>query len=271
MLMLEVLTASFLIMLASLSGKLITWRQAGPLIERNLHFFVSFAAGVLLVTTYSLSQEIIEHAGSIMLGFPWIAAGAVLVLVGFRYLPNFHHHHDVQGEEHAHSRIDANRILLSDGIHNIGDGVVIVAAFAASSLLGVVSTVSILVHEMLQEISEFFVLRQAGLSVRSALTYNFLVSSTILIGSIGGYFLLEQFEAFEVPLLGLAAGSYLIVVFHDLIPHSLGSARERGHYGKHILFFAVGIVVMSLFVAFLPHAEPEHETGNVISISVTMV
>jgi len=39
--MFEILIASFLVMLVSLSGKLITWRQAGPFIERNLHFFVS--------------------------------------------------------------------------------------------------------------------------------------------------------------------------------------------------------------------------------------
>ena len=252
--MLEILVASFLVMLASLSGKLITWRQAGPLVERNLHFFVSFAAGVLLVITYALSQEIIEHAGSLARGLPWIVAGAVLVLVGFRYLPHFHHHHDTAEADHTHTPIDANRILVSDGIHNIGDGVVIVAAFAASPLLGIASTVSILVHEVLQEISEFFVLRGAGLPVRTALMYNFLVSSTILIGSIGGYFLLEQFAAIEVPLLGLAAGSYLIVVFHDLIPHSFNSARERGHYGKHVMFFLTGIALMAIFVTFLPHA-----------------
>lgn len=251
--MFEVLIASFLVMLVSLSGKLITWREAGPFIERNLHFFVSSAAGVLLVVIYQLSSEVIEHAGSITLGIPWIVAGSLVILVAFQYLPNFHHHHDAGAGDHTHSRIDANRILLSDGIHNIGDGVVIVAAFAASPFLGIASTMSIILHEMLQEISEFFVLRQAGLSTSRALTYNFLVSSTILIGAIGGYFLLEKFEALEVPLLGLAAGSYIIVVFHDLIPHSIDSVRERGHYRKHLLFFAVGAVCMALLVMFLPH------------------
>ncbi len=253
--MFEILVASFLVMLVSLSGKLITWRWAGPFIEHNLHFFVSSAAGVLLVIIYQLSSEIIEHAGSITLGLPWIVAGALVVLVAFQYLPDFHHHHDLGAGDHTHSRIDANRILLSDGIHNIGDGVVIAAAFATSPLLGVASTVSILVHEILQEISEFFVLRQAGLSTRTALIYNFLVSSTILIGAVGGYFLLEKFEALEIPLLGLAAGSYLIVVFHDLIPHSIDSARERGHYLKHAVFFVIGVTLMALLLTFLPHSR----------------
>lgn len=222
--------------------------------ERNLHFLVSFAAGVLLVIIYQLSSEIVEHAGSIMLGLPWILVGVLVVFFAFRFLPDFHHHHDTNTDDHTHSHIDANRILLSDGIHNIGDGVVIVAAFTASPFLGVMTTISIVLHEMLQEISQFFVLQQAGFSARKALLYNFLVSSTILIGAIGGYFLLGQFQSFEVPLLGLAAGSYLVVVFHDLIPHSIQKAREKGHYSKHVFFFALGAASMLLLVTLLPHA-----------------
>jgi len=251
--MLSVLAASLVVMLVSLSGKLLTWKGAGPLLEKNLHFFVSFAAGVLLIIAYNLSQEIIEHSGSLSAGLPWIAIGAVVVLVAFQYIPHFHHHHEKDG--HTHSRIDANRILVSDGLHNIGDGIVIVASFTASPILGIASTVSIAVHEMLQEISEFFVLREAGLSTRQALVRNFVTSATILIGSIGGFFLLERFEAMEVPLLGLAAGSYLIVVFHDLIPHSLSSMSDRAHILRHIIFFVAGLSLMAALITFLPHAE----------------
>src|SRR3989344_4675579 len=254
--MLEVLLASFLIMLISLSGKLAAWRGLGALIERNLHFFVSFAAGVLLIIAWSLSQELIEHAGSLSAGLPWIAIGAVVILVAFRYIPQFHHHHD-KGD-HSHSKIDANRLFASDAIHNIGDGIVIVVSFAASPLLGIASTVSIAVHEMLQEISEFFVYREAGLSVRMALWLNFLTSSTILIGAVGAFFLLERFEALEAPLLGLSVGAYLIVVFHDLIPHSLSSVSDRAHLVRHVAYFLIGAILMGLLITYLPHAEPEH-------------
>ncbi|OGG73663.1 hypothetical protein A3A40_03300 [Candidatus Kaiserbacteria bacterium RIFCSPLOWO2_01_FULL_54_20] len=253
--MIEVLLASFLVMLVSLSGKIFTWRQAGPFIERNLHFFVSFAAGVMLVVAWNLSGEIIEHAGSLSQGFPWIVLGAVVVLVAFRYIPQFHHHHDKN--EHPHSEIDVNRVLVSDAIHNIGDGVIIVVSFAASPLLGIASTASIMVHELLQEVSEFFVLKEAGLSVRAALVWNFITSSTILIGTFGAYFLLERFEALEIPLLGLSVGSYLIVVFHDLIPHSISKSTEHWHLVKHALFFVVGLALMAAVATYLPHAEPD--------------
>jgi zinc and cadmium transporter len=148
---------------------------------------------------------------------------------------------------------------VSDGIHNLGDGIVIVASFMASSALGIATTLSIMVHEMLQEISEFFVLRDAGMSVRSALIWNFISSSSILVGAVGAYFLLGQFEALEVPLLGLAAGAYLIVVFHDLIPHSIADAKQFGHIVKHVAYFIIGLMLMSFVMTYLPHPEYEHE------------
>lgn len=251
--MFPVLLASLAVITVSLSGKLAVWRGAGRLVERNLHFLVSFSAGVLLVVAYNLSAELAERAGSLAAGLPWVALGAAVMLVAFRYVPHFHHHHDAG--DHAHSRIDANRVLASDAIHNVGDGVVIAASFAASASLGVASTISIIAHEVLQETSEFFVLREAGLSERTALIRNFAVSLTVLVGALGAFFLLELFAAIEAPILGISAGSYLTVVFHDLIPHSISRANDRAHVVKHAVFFAAGVALMAALVALLPHAE----------------
>ncbi|QQG37668.1 MAG: ZIP family metal transporter [Candidatus Kaiserbacteria bacterium] len=267
--MTEVLLASFLVMLVSLSGKLITWRGIGPLIERNLHFLVSSAAGVLLVVAWNLSFEIVEEAGSFAAGLPWIAIGAVVVLIAFQYVPQFHHHHE-EGEQ-PHSRIDANRVLASDAIHNIGDGIVIVVSFAASSVIGVASTLSIMVHELLQEISEFFVLREAGLPVRTALVWNFITSSSILIGTLGSFFLLAQFQALEVPLLGLSVGAYLVVVFNDLLPHSLSGMRGGRHILTHLLFFAAGLAIMFVIVTLIPEVKPEGDESIALIAAHEMV
>lgn len=232
-------------MIASLAGKLTVWRLFGGFVERHLTYLVSFAAGVLAIIIYQLSQEIIEHAGSFQDGIAWVVLGALIVIVAFRYIPDFHHHHDAHDTKHTHSKLSANRILVSDGIHNVTDGILLVVAFTASPVLGWLTALSIFVHEAVQEVSEFFVLRGAGLSVNRALLYNFIASSTVLIGAIGGYFLLDQFEALELPLLGLAAGSYLVVVFHDLIPHSLESSRNSlGHAAAHVMWFLIGLALM---------------------------
>jgi len=269
--MLEVSLASLLIMLASLVGAIFVWKQIGKIIERNLNFLVSFSAGVFLIIAYELTNETIEHAGSFQDGLLWITAGAVAILIAFRLLPTFHHHHDEKdNDSHSHSRIDARRILASDALHNIGDGILLAASFAVSVPLGIVTTLSIFVHELVQEVSEFFVLRQAGYSTKRALTLNFLVSGTILIGAVGGLYLLDQFEALEVPLLGIAAGSFLIVVVYDLIPHSVRTSQRKAQYFKHGVWFVVGLLLMFSINQFFVHGEPEKTVNeNIASLTVS--
>lgn len=255
--MLELLISSILVMTASLIGVFSVWKRAGKLIERNLAFLVSFSAGVFLVISYQLGLETFEHAGGLPQGFLWILLGAVSILIAFRFLPAFHHHHDNTIEKEPHSRLDVRRILFGDAIHNVGDGILLAASFAVSAPLGAITAVGIFFHEAVQEVSEFFVLRQAGFGVRKALFINFAISATILIGSLGGYFLLESFEALEAPLLGITAGSFLVVVFHDLIPHSVRHSSTRTLYLKHGLWFVFGFVVM-LAVSLLTNLLTGH-------------
>jgi len=247
-----IIISSLVIMLASLIGVVSVWRNVGQIIEKNLHFLVSFSAGVFLFITYHLSSETIEHASSAKVGIFWILVGIFGIWLIFKFLPTFHHHHDNE-EIHVHSQIDARKIILSDGIHNIGDGILIAASFAVSVTLGFTATLSIFIHEIIQEISEFFVLKSAGFSTKKSLLINFLTSGTILIGSLGGYFLLESFESIEVPLLGIASGSFLVVVIQDLIPHSIKNTTTKLHIIKHLAWFLLGVLLMVGVSTFSAH------------------
>jgi zinc and cadmium transporter len=122
------------------------------------------------------------------------------------------------------------------------DGVVLVTAFAASSTLGLAAAISILIHEVLQEISEFFVLRQAGYSVRKALSINLAVSSTVLIGVVLGYFALVSKEL-EIILLAISAGFFLHVVIHDLLPKP-DRHNNATQFFKHLALFVLGALLM---------------------------
>ncbi|MDP4020984.1 MAG: ZIP family metal transporter [Candidatus Adlerbacteria bacterium] len=243
--MFEILVASIGIMLASLVGKISTWRWTGGVLERNLDFLTSFSAGVFLIVAYYLAAETLEHTGNIGEGIAWILAGALSVWLLFKVLPALHHHRP-HGHEYEGHTIDPRRLLISDGLHNVGDGIVLATAFSVSMGLGAVAALSVFVHELVQEISEFFVLREGGYSVRRALSLNFLVSSTILVGALGAYFLLDLFELIEVPLLGLSAGAFLVVVLGDLIPHSLKATNGYAHTLKHLFWFAAGAILMFL-------------------------
>lgn len=251
--MFEILAFSFLIMLASLVGVVSVWKKAGSVIERNLNFLVSFSAGVFLVITYQLGKETIEHSQTSAYGLLWIGLGALGVWFIFKLAPTFHYHPAKPDEENHNFMIDPRRIMASDAIHNIGDGILLAASFATSFALGASAAASVFIHELVQETSEFFVLRRAGYPTQKALGLNFLVSGTILIGAVGGFFLLEGFEILEAPILGLAAGSFFVVVLHDLIPHSVRSANEGMHYFKHGLWFLLGVLVMLAVNAIAVH------------------
>ncbi len=238
--MLEVLTAALLIMTASLVGVLSIWGRAGRLVERNLDYLTSFSAGVFLIVAYHLAEETIEHAGTFREALVWILGGALLIWIIFKLLPLLHTH----GHSHDGHVIDPRRLLISDSLHNVGDGIVLAASFAVSSTLGAAAALSIFVHEIVQETGEFFVLREGGYSIRRALALNFLVSSTILFGALGAYFLLDLFALIEVPLLGLSAGAFLVVVLGDLIPHSLTATKDRVHAIRHLFWFVLGAILM---------------------------
>lgn len=237
------------VMLASLSGKLIAWRGLGTFVEGRLHYMVSFAAGVFAIFAVLLVSEVVEHMGGLQ-ALLYIALGAVGVGLVCALLPLRHHHH----RDGRHRHLDAHRLLLSDSLHNMGDGIVLAAGFALGPAAGIPAAVGVLVHEAVQEIAEFFVLRDAGYSSRKALLYNFLTSSTILVGALGGWWLLGLFEALEAPLLGLAAGGVLSVVLYDLVPHSLSDARTSARLVPHLVWFVVGAIVMYTVVTLVPHA-----------------
>jgi len=252
--MVEILSLSVLIMLASLVGIFSIWHGLGKIIERNLDFLISFSAGVFLVIAYHLGVEVIEHSGDLSVAFAWILAGVIGIWLFFKFIPFFHHHHsDEDPESHLHNKLDAKKIMFGDAVHNIGDGILLASSVAVSSSLGLFAGISIFIHELVQEMSEFFVLRQAGYSTKKALLANLAISSTILIGALGSFFLLERFEALEVPVLGIASGSFLTVVLHDLIPHSVKASRREEIYLKHIVWFALGAGLMYLVTTLAAH------------------
>ncbi|HEY4478578.1 MAG TPA: ZIP family metal transporter [Candidatus Paceibacterota bacterium] len=251
--MVPILLASLIITIASLVGSISLWEKLGKLIERNLHYLISFSAGTFIIISYNLVNEAMEHSRYTLNIFAWIIIGTVLSLIIFRLIPDFHHHHDNEEEGEPHNKLDARRIILSDAMHNIGDGVLLSASFLANFSLGISITLGIFIHELAKGLSKFFVLRQAMYSIKESLVISYLTSSTILIGSIIGYFLLDKYSLIEAPILGLTAGILLIVVLHDLIPHSISSIKNNSHIAKHIAWAVLGIVIMIILGMVMGH------------------
>lgn len=259
------LIAGMLIVGVSLIGALLSFGTLKRTIERHLSLLVSFSAGVFIVLVVSL---LIESAEMLRNGL-WVAClaaiGGFAVWAIARLIPESHHHHAKEECDDHHSRPSAKRMLLGDAVHNIGDGIVIVTAFAFDFHVGIAATAAVLIHEAAQEISEFFVLRAAGYSVTETLVRNTAVASTIFIGiAIGAA--VSGTEMITGIILALASGAFAFVLAEDLVPHSLRHAKENEGVLPHALAALVGVTAMIGVQAITPHThtneEPHHEGGQ---------
>ena len=248
------LLAAFGIMAASLAGVIFTHRKFGQWLTKNLSVLVSLAAGTFAFLVYNLSREAVEILGS-STALLIIFGSFIISWVGFKLIPFFHHHHE--GSDHEHSAIEGRKILVADGIHNIGDGIILVAAFSVSPTLGIITSLGIFLHEFVQEISEYFVLRRAGYSNKLALMRNFQVSSTILIG-VGLAIVLSQLNI-EPYLLAVTAGLFLTIVLQDLLPDTIEAAREPGKLLPYAAAFMIGVVMMTGLSIIAGHTDLHDE------------
>lgn len=253
----EVLVAALVVMFASLIGIVFLQKTAREFLEGKLSFLVSFSAGVFLITSGALALEVFELVSSVYLGAGLIGLGYALAWGLSALMPESHHHHDAAC---AATQKSARKLIVGDAVHNVADGVVLVVAFAASPALGIAATVSIVIHEALQEISEFFVLRQAGYSVKKALMVNFAVSSSVLVGVFLGYFALASHDL-EILLLAVSAGFFLNVVIHDLLPkphqHETSSV-----FLKHLGLVLLGALLMGGVASVLGESHSHEEAGH---------
>lgn len=266
--LIELLLAGLLIMVASLSGVLFTTGFARQFLETRLSYLVSFSAGVFLVTSGALALEVFQlFAGVLWQGILLILLGYGLAWIVELSLPESHHHHDPHAHDgHVHDKRGAKKLLIGDSIHNIGDGIILVPAFLVSPTLGMAVTASVFIHETLQGISEFFVLKQAGYSTKRTLFLNFSTNGTILLGILLSYFAVTN-QTVEGLLLSLSCGFFIHLVIHDLLPRRRVN-ETPGQFLLHMGLVAVGLLTMALVNSFVSeegivpldtaHAETSH-------------
>lgn len=240
-----------LIMLASISGVIFLQANFKTWLDRNLPKLVSFSAGVFIFIAFHLTEESLEIlAPNISIPTLSVLVGIVIFVLLKKFLPESHHHSEDCGE-HQHNKPKAIRMMVGDGIHNIADGIVIIPAFFVDLKLGLITAIGIFIHELLQEISEFFVLRDAGYTTRQALYRNFFVSTTIIIGAAIGLFFAQN-EFILGILLGISAGSFLYIVVADLFPYKkLQDGFQTAI--KHLLFFITGILFVFILNLLFTH------------------
>jgi len=211
------------------------------LLNKILILLVSFSAGSLMGGAFFhlLPESVGVYNGS-LLGFVYVVVGFSIFLILERIL-RWHHCHDKECETHKHL---GSINLIGDGVHNIIDGIIIFSAFSVSPAVGLPVTVSIILHELPQEIGDFGILLYSGFKKSKALIYNFITASVVFIGVLLGYLLLNRVEDLNSFLLPFAAGGFLYIAASDLIPE----LHKENNTARSILSFVMFFIALALML-----------------------
>ncbi|MDP2072008.1 MAG: ZIP family metal transporter [Methylotenera sp.] len=136
-------------------------------------------------------------------------------------------------------------IVIGDGMHNFVDGVLLAAAFLTDWKLGWAAAIAISAHEIPQEISDFMVLLDAGVSKRKALLLNALSGAAMTLGGILGWLSLSDAHAAIPYILVLAAASFIYIAVADLVPE-LHRHRKPRDMALQLGLMAAGLGVTAL-------------------------
>ncbi len=254
---LSALLSALVVSLISFSGILFLAIKMDVL-QKVVFVLVSFAVGALFGSAFFVlipeSYEIVTnplHTGLL------IATGIMALFVLEKFI-HWRHDHDVEGIKKEDSLGYIS--LVTDGLHNFIDGVLIAAAWATSPEIGLATTISVIIHEVPQEISDFGILIYAGFTKKKALIFNFLSAVTTILGVIFTFWLGRSFENITNYFLPFAAGGFIYLAGSDLIPQ----LNQEKSMGKNITQFFVILVglLMMLFISQSHSHSHSHEPAH---------
>ena len=233
---------------------------SAPLLGLIVKHLVSLSTGVLLGTALlHVLPEAFESAVPPHELFLTLLGGLMFFFLLEKaelYRHGHHHEHDHHDHHHGFDADQAGRgglsVLVGDSIHNFCDGIIIAAAFMANPQLGLVTAMAIIAHEIPQEVGDYIVLINAGLSRTRALVYNAISGMAAVVGGVLGYVLIGAWQQYLPYLMVVAASSFVYVAVADLIPQLQKRLSWRETVAQ-IFWLAAGLGMIASIVQFIEH------------------
>lgn len=213
-----------------------------PTRVRLVPFLVSYATGTLLAAALlGLLPRAIE-VGGLRSSLGGVLAGLILFFVLERFLIWRHCHQGGTCDVHG---MAGPLILVGDALHNFVDGAVIAAAFLSSVPLGITTGIAVLAHELPQEVGDFSILLDSGMTRLRALQWNLLSGATTIPGALLAYLALGQSQEIIPVVLALSAASFLYIGLADLVPglhRRIGAETGTGQF--FLILAGIGTILM---------------------------
>jgi zinc and cadmium transporter len=255
------IASTVLISLLSFSGVLFLAFQQ-KVLRQIIFVLISFAVGALFGNAFFiLLPESYLHIPDAKLAGILVVTGLLFMFILEKFI-HWRHNHSIDEEEGAHKPAPLGYIsLITDGLHNFTDGVLIAAAWMVSPEVGIATTTAVLLHEIPQEISDFGVLIHAGFSRKKALMLNFFSACSAILGGVFMLILGHLTEVATYYILPVAAGGFIYLAGTDLLPEL---HREKSNKKNIIQFAAIlaGLMLMHFISLNHSHGHNNESTGQ---------
>lgn len=134
--------------------------------------------------------------------------------------------------------------LAADFAHNFTDGLAIGASFLAGQNIGIITTATILFHEVPHEIGDFAILIQSGCSKKKAIFLQLLTALGALSGTILSLVFESAMTGFASScILPFTAGGFMYIATVSIIPELKESSSILQSI-KELVALACGILMM---------------------------
>ncbi|KAJ1368064.1 hypothetical protein KIN20_029122 [Parelaphostrongylus tenuis] len=143
--------------------------------------------------------------------------------------------------------------LVADFAHNFTDGLAIGASFVAGTTVGVVTMMTVLVHEVPHEIGDFAILIQSGYSKKRAMAIQLVTALGALSGCAVSLWAGDPSALAEAAasswILPFTAGGFIYIATVSVLPDLLENSTT-GQSFREILAILTGILMMYFVARF---------------------
>lgn len=139
--------------------------------------------------------------------------------------------------------------LAADFTHNFTDGLAIGASYLAGKNIGIVTTITILLHEVPHEIGDFAILIQSGCSKRKAMFLQLTTAIGALTGTVVSLLAEGTGNIASSWILPFTAGGFIYIATVSVIPELLADTKFWQSV-KEIIALLFGVYMMVLIAQY---------------------
>lgn len=140
--------------------------------------------------------------------------------------------------------------LAADFAHNFTDGLAIGASYLAGNSIGIVTTITILLHEVPHEIGDFAILIKSGCSRRKAMLLQLVTALGALAGTALALLGAGSGDGSAPWVLPFTAGGFIYIATVSVLPELLEESTKLKQSLKEIFALLTGVALMIVIAKF---------------------